>query len=161
MVLNTLLPRVNLYFGAKFYKHSSILSRSLLCVGGEIKHIVHFLDRLTNLGRSTSLSLFKEPKLQRWCQLPLISTKDYISKAVSCTKVNIVGPASWSSGQSFWLLIMRSRVRFPVLLGGFFLEGEDPLGDHGLSSSVELRFKAPPGTSYSYEYITIHLIGTT
>jgi hypothetical protein len=26
------------------------------------------------------------------------------------------------------------------------LEGEDPLGDHGLGSLVELRFKAPPGT---------------
>jgi hypothetical protein len=67
--------------------------------------------------------------------------------------------ASWSSGQSFWLLIMRSRVRLPVLPLGFFPEGEDPHGDHGLGSLVEFRFKAPPGTSYSY--ITIHLIGTT
>jgi hypothetical protein len=66
---------------------------------------------------------------------------------------------SWSSGQSFWLLIMRSQVRFPGLPLGFFFEGEDPPGDHGLSSRVEFRFKAPPGTSYSY--ITIHLIGTT
>jgi hypothetical protein len=66
-------------------------------------------------------------------------------------------PALWSSGQSFWLLIMRSRVQFPVLPWGFFLEGEDYHGDHGLGSLVELRFKAPPGTSYSY--ITIHLIG--
>jgi hypothetical protein len=41
----------------------------------------------------------------------------------------------------------------------FFLEGEDPLGDHGLGSLVEFKFKVPPGTSYSY--ITIHLIGTT
>jgi hypothetical protein len=40
---------------------------------------------------------------------------------------------------------------------GFFLEGEDSYGDHGLGSVVELRFKALPGTSYSY--ITIHLIG--
>jgi hypothetical protein len=68
-------------------------------------------------------------------------------------------PASWSSGHSFWLLSMRSRVRFPVLPWGIFLEGEDPHGDHGLGSSVEFRFKAPPGTSYSY--IIIHLIGTT
>jgi hypothetical protein len=43
--------------------------------------------------------------------------------------------------------------------GFFFLEGEDPLGDRGLGSLVEFRFKAPPGTSYSY--ITIHLIGAT
>jgi hypothetical protein len=68
-------------------------------------------------------------------------------------------PASWSNGQSFWLLIVRSRVRFPVLPRGFFVEGEDPHGDHGLGSLVEFRFKAPPGTSYSY--ITNHLIGTT
>jgi hypothetical protein len=54
---------------------------------------------------------------------------------------------------------MRSRVRFPVLPWGFFLKGEDSHGDHGLGILVELRFKAPPGTSYSY--ITIHLIGTT
>jgi hypothetical protein len=38
-------------------------------------------------------------------------------------------------------------------------QGEDSHGDHGLSSTVELRFKAPPDTSYSD--ITIHLIGTT
>ena len=47
----------------------------------------------------------------------------------------IAWPASWSSGQGFWLLIMWSRVRFPVLLCEFFLVGEDPHGDHGTSSS--------------------------
>jgi hypothetical protein len=46
-------------------------------------------------------------------------------------------------GQSFWLLIMRSRVRFPVLPWGFFLEGEDFHDDHGLGSLVVLGFKAP------------------
>jgi hypothetical protein len=35
----------------------------------------------------------------------------------------------WSE---FWLLIMRSRVQFPVLPWGFFLEGEDSHDDHGL-----------------------------
>jgi hypothetical protein len=54
---------------------------------------------------------------------------------------------------------MRSQVLFLVLPWGFFLEGEDSLGAHGLGSLVELKFKAPPGTSYSY--ITIHLIGTS
>jgi hypothetical protein len=54
---------------------------------------------------------------------------------------------------------MMSWVRFPVLPWGFFLEREDSHGDHDLGSLVEVRFKAPPGTSYSY--ITIHLIGTT
>jgi hypothetical protein len=68
-------------------------------------------------------------------------------------------PASWSNGKIFWLMIMRPRFRFPVLPWGFFLGGEDSHGDHGLGSLVGLRFKAPPGTSYSY--ITIHLIETT
>jgi hypothetical protein len=54
---------------------------------------------------------------------------------------------------------MKSRVRFPVLPWGFFLEGEDSHGDHGLGSLVDFRFKAPPGTSYSY--ITTHFIGAT
>jgi hypothetical protein len=62
-------------------------------------------------------------------------------------------------GQSFLLLIKRSRARFPALPWGFFHEGEYSHGDHGLGSLVELMFKAPPGTSYSY--ITIHLIRTT
>jgi hypothetical protein len=64
-------------------------------------------------------------------------------------------PASWSSGQSYLLLIMRSRVRFPALPWGFFLEGEDSHGDHGLGSLVELRLRPllvlhihiPPSTS--------------
>jgi hypothetical protein len=43
---------------------------------------------------------------------------------------------------------MRSWVKFPVLPWGFFFEGEDSYGGHGLGSLVELRFKAPPGTSY-------------
>ena len=43
-------------------------------------------------------------------------------------------PASWSSGQSFRLLITRSRVRFPSLPWGFSLWGEDPRDDHGLGS---------------------------
>ena len=29
--------------------------------------------------------------------------------------LKIVGPPLWSSGQSFWLQIQRSRVRFPAL----------------------------------------------
>ena len=43
-------------------------------------------------------------------------------------------PASWSSGQGLWLLIMRSRVRFPVLTWEFFLAGKDSRGDHRLGS---------------------------
>jgi hypothetical protein len=43
-------------------------------------------------------------------------------------------PASWSSGHCFWLLIMRSWVRFPANQGDFSLIGENPHGDHGLGS---------------------------
>ena len=43
-------------------------------------------------------------------------------------------PASWSSGQGLWLLIMRSRVRFPVLPWEYFLAGKDSRGDHGLGN---------------------------
>jgi hypothetical protein len=39
------------------------------------------------------------------------------------------------------LLIMKSRVRFPALPWGFFLEGEYSHGDHGLGSLVELRLR--------------------
>jgi hypothetical protein len=39
------------------------------------------------------------------------------------------------------LLIVGSRVRFPAVPWGFYLEGEDPHGDHGLGSSVELRLR--------------------
>jgi hypothetical protein len=42
---------------------------------------------------------------------------------------------------------MRSRVRNQVLPWGFFNEGEDSYGGQGLGSLVELRFKAPPGTT--------------
>jgi hypothetical protein len=54
---------------------------------------------------------------------------------------------------------MKHKIRqkkIPVLPWKFFLEGEDSHGDHGLGSLVELRFKAPPGTSYSH--ITTHLM---
>jgi len=41
---------------------------------------------------------------------------------------------------------------------GIFPEGEDSRGDHGLGRLVEIRFKGPPGTTFSY--ITTHIIGT-
>jgi hypothetical protein len=76
----------------------------------------------------------------------------HLSKQIGteCTFVPIflsTWPASWSNGQSFWLLIMRSRVRVPVLPWWFLLEEEDLHGDHGLGSLVEFKFKAPPGAS--------------
>jgi hypothetical protein len=55
--------------------------------------------------------------------------------------ISTTGPTSSSSGQSFRLLIMRPRVRFPVLPWGFVLEGKDSHGDYGLGSLVELRLR--------------------
>jgi hypothetical protein len=54
----------------------------------------------------------------------------------------------------YWLWGSRFDSRF--YHGEFSLKGKIPMVT-GLGSLVELRFKAPPGTSY----ITIHLIGTT
>jgi hypothetical protein len=60
-----------------------------------------------------------------------------------------MGPASWFSGQSFWLLVMGSRVRFSVLPWGFFLEREDSHVDSGLGSLAERGFK----TSWYFIFI--------
>ena len=38
----------------------------------------------------------------------------------------LVWPASWSSGQGLWLLIVKSRVRFPALPSEFSLKGKIP-----------------------------------
>ena len=61
--------------------------------------------------------------------------KDQICKSYKFTfQLEPIRPASWSSDQGLWLLIMRSRVRFPVLPWEFFLAGKYSLGDHGLGS---------------------------
>ena len=44
----------------------------------------------------------------------------------SSVHIYIYRPASWSSGQSLWLLIMRSRVRFPALPWEFSSKGKIP-----------------------------------
>jgi hypothetical protein len=51
---------------------------------------------------------------------------------------------------------MRSRVQFPVLPWGFFLEGEDSHGDHNLGSLAEFRLRP----ILVLHVITIHLIRT-
>ena len=64
---------------------------AMSCGGVKWKLLVHFLDRFTNNNRSANRSLFKEPKLQRWYATTFnIDTKNYISKAVTGTAVNIV-----------------------------------------------------------------------
>ena len=50
-------------------------------------------------------------------------------------------PASWSSGQGLCLLIMRSRVRFPVLPWEFFLAVKYSRGDHGSGWLVDLGLR--------------------
>jgi hypothetical protein len=52
-----------------------------------------------------------------------------------------ISSASWLEGQSFWLLTMRSRVRFSVLPWEFSLTGEDPRSEHGLGSLQNLGLR--------------------
>ena len=63
-------------------------------------------------------------------------------------------PASWSSGQSFWLLIIEVPGSIPGSTVGIFFEGEDSRGDHGVGRLVDFSLKAPPGTTSSS--ITTH-----
>ena len=70
-------------------------------------------------------------------EFPQLTSAEADHKQPSSFKVFIYiwsWPALWSSGQGLWLLIMRSRVRFPVLPWEFFLAGKDSRGDHGLGS---------------------------
>ena len=80
---------------------------------------LHPIIRLTCFSLLSSVLLMPFTSDIRWSQ-----------SFVSCT----TNPASWSSGQSFWLQITRSRVRFPALPWAFSLWGEDPRGDHGLGN---------------------------
>jgi hypothetical protein len=69
-----------------------------------------------------------------WCQVVL----DYVPMCIDQPR-----------SQSFWLLIMRSRVRFPVLSCRFFLEEEDSHGDIGLGLRplLVLHIHISPSTS--------------
>ena len=62
--------------------------------------------------------------------------------------MSTAGPASWSSVQGLRLLIMRSRVRFPVLPWGFFLAGKIPVATMVWVVS-RFSLKAPPYISSS------------
>jgi hypothetical protein len=72
----------------------------------------------------------------QWLQLlPLrMRVRTYVYMNIKCRIVHIlciytyyVWSASWSSGQSFWLLIMRSPVRFRFCHGDFYLKGKIPI----------------------------------
>jgi len=57
-----------------------------------------------------------------------------------------LGPPLWSSGQSFWLQIQRSRVRFPALPD--FLSGSG--SGTGYTQTREPREVNGSGTGYTY-----------
>jgi hypothetical protein len=69
-----------------------------------------------------------------------IYTNKEIKCKISCNSYEI-WPVSWLGCQNFWLLAMRSRVRFPVLPWKFSLAGEDPHRDHGLGSLYNLGLR--------------------
>jgi hypothetical protein len=119
---------------------SENLQRTWVCGFGQ-KHLTY--KRWHRLIRSSFSMLSAEPArhlcLVRycfsqhvctcWCHILLKGLGISNVYSVSCCffeylHFNFVSfrPAAWSSGQSFWLLNMRSRVRFPVLQWGFFLE---------------------------------------
>jgi len=80
---------VNLYMFRAYLSpsswHTTVVQR------GEIKTHCSLSLKVYNNNRSANRSLFKEPKLQRWYAANCnIDTKDYISRAVTGTKVNIV-----------------------------------------------------------------------
>ena len=60
--------------------------------------------------------------------------KRNVNWTITQTQHSFFWPASWSSGQGLCLLIMRSRVQFPVLPRELSLAGKDSRGDHGLGS---------------------------
>ena len=51
---------------------------------------------------------------REWPFVRKLEVENHIHK-VYCTITRIDRPSLWSSGQSFWLQIRRSRVRFPAL----------------------------------------------
>jgi len=58
---------------------------------------------------------------------PVHGTATYRCDVTKCYIIQFwPRPASWSSNQSLWLLIMRSRVRFPALPWEFSLKGTIP-----------------------------------
>ena len=61
--------------------------------------------------------------------------------------------ASWSSGQGLWLLIMRSRVWFPVLPWEVFLAEKDSRSGHGV---VVSRFMLKASWCFIFLHVTTH-----
>jgi hypothetical protein len=81
---------------------------------------VHWPICVRNSGIVWCFSLFKQ------------ATKSFTD--VDLKDIFHIWPSSWLGGQTFWLLTMRFRVRFPFLPWEFSLAGEDPYSEHGLGS---------------------------
>ena len=62
-----------------------------------------------------------------YCQHDNVNKLRPAAHYLKCEESSTLRPASWSSSQSFWLLITRSRVRFPVLPWEFSLWGRTPV----------------------------------
>jgi hypothetical protein len=91
----------------------------------ELRFVAKQFKTLTNLDKPSEN---QKPKSLISVAFRQVSVKIYLFKIFRW------GPSSWLGGQNFWLLAMRSRIRFSVLLSEFILEGEDPHSDHGLGS---------------------------
>jgi hypothetical protein len=80
------------------------------------------------------LTITRKQHLQKYSVQVYSTTDLWCYFAIEIFATFYKRPTSSSIGQSFWLLIMRPRVWFPVLPWEFFLEGEDSHGDRGLCS---------------------------
>ena len=93
------------------------------CCNGKINHKIWFL---LHEPPTHKITIFQSVTLRSLVDMfRRFEIYDFTSKT---------WPASWSSGQGLCLLIMKSRVRFPVLPWEFFLARKDSRGDHGLGS---------------------------
>jgi hypothetical protein len=92
------------------------------------------------MGLSTNKKVFNS----LWLCLHVMLANDHIKQAGTFKSLRMSFSnwlVSWLGGQSFWLLTMRYRVRFPVLPWKFSLAGEHPHSDHGLGSLQNLGFR--------------------
>jgi hypothetical protein len=89
--------------GLQDYSQTKYLEDSFLKFPLPRKQSHHSFSQWLSSLLSFFLTMFVQPRLLH-CRM-----RNYV------TIVIIMGPPLWSSGQSFWLQIQRSRVRFPVL----------------------------------------------
>ena len=117
----------------------SLASPALLLAVPEVRTVPNITTNRHTLPFDTCVwqSLCSWTIKQRTCPVEYVWSahkQQSISFSSRYDRQVLARPVSWSSGQSFWLQITRSRVRFPTLPWGFSLWGEEPRGDHGLGS---------------------------